>query len=223
MRSTKPYRVLIADDHAIVRRGLRAALSGHPGIKVCFEAANGREAVEFVRKGKPDLVVLDLTMPEMDGLEAARAILKEFPETVILVLTMHFSKEIAREVLRCGAKGFILKSDADTDLAAAIDQLRRGLPVITEKLTTALVESFVSSESPSDTHSGAQPGPHLTRRELEIIRFLASGRSNKEIAINLVVSTRTIESHRHHIMRKMNFGTFSDLIRFAVKQGLVEP
>jgi DNA-binding NarL/FixJ family response regulator len=223
MVATKPYRVLIADDHAIVRRGLRAALAGRPGIEVCCEASNGREAVELVKKGKPDLVVLDLTMPEMDGLEAARTIHKQSPDTVILVLTMHFSREIAREVLRSGARGYILKSDADADLAVAIEQLRRGQPVITGKLATAMVESFVSSENLVDATSGPQTGVRLTQREMEIIKFLAQGKSNKEIAINLVLSTRTIESHRHHIMRKMRFCSLSDLVRFAIRQGLVEP
>lgn len=223
MVPARPYRVLIADDHAIVRRGLKAALIEHPGIEVCCEASDGREALELVRKNKPDLAVLDLTMPEMDGLAAARAIHKEFPRTEILILTMHFSKEIAREVLRCGARGYILKSDADTDLAAAVEQIRRGQPVITGKLATTMVESFVSGEDLTAGTENPLPGIPLTQRELEIVTCLAKGKSNKEIAIDLALSTRTIESHRNHIMKKMKFDTFSDLVRFAVRQGIVEP
>lgn len=220
--SAKPYRILIADDHAIVRRGLRVALEGQPGIEVCCEASNGREAVELTRERKPDLVVLDLTMPEMDGLAAARIIHNESPATVILVLTMHFSNEIAREVLRCGARGYILKSDAETDLADAVNRIRSGRAVLTGKLATSIVESFVDGEDPQSPPEPPISGLPLNGREIEIIKLLAQGKGNKAIALALLLSTRTIESHRHRIMHKMNFGSLSDLVRFAVRQGLVQ-
>ena len=214
----KPYRILIADDHAIVRRGLRAALDGRPGIDVCCEASNGREAVELARQSKPDLVVLDLTMPEMSGLEAARTIHQESPATAILVLTMHFSTEMAREALGCGARGYILKSDAETDLIDAIDQIRSGRAVLPGMLETSIMENFVAGDEPNNLRDGVS----LSRREIEIIRLLAQGKGNKAIAIALALSTRTIESNRHRIMRKMNFGSLSELVRFAVRQNLVQ-
>src|SRR5579863_8616053 len=125
----KPYRILVADDHAVVRRGVRALLESQPGLEVCSEASTGVEAIEYVKKGKPDLVLLDLTMPEMNGLEVARVIREESPETEILIFTMHFSEDVAREVLRCGARGYVLKSDADTELVAAVRHVQQHKPL----------------------------------------------------------------------------------------------
>src|ERR1700685_3259104 len=129
--ATKPYRVVVADDHAVVRRGVRALLEMQPGIEIAAEVTNGSEALNLVRKLKPDLVVLDLTMPDMNGLEVARAIKEESIATDLLVLTMHFSEEVVREALRCGAMAYVLKSDADTDLLAAVDHVRHRLPFFT--------------------------------------------------------------------------------------------
>jgi DNA-binding NarL/FixJ family response regulator len=218
----RPYRVLLADDHTLVRSGLRALLSKHVGIEVCAEAGTGGEAVEQVKKGKPDLVILDLTMPDMDGLVAARAIQEHSPDTSILILTMHFSKEIAREVLRSGARGYLLKSDAETDLLGAIEQIRRGQPVIAGQLAITMMESFVNGDD-LESQDHPIPGAPLTVREVEIVQLLAEGKSNKEVASTLGVSTRTIESHRNHIMHKMNFASFSELVRFALRSKLIEP
>jgi DNA-binding NarL/FixJ family response regulator len=220
--ATKPYRVLLADDHTLMRSGLKAILAKQPGIEVCAEASTGTEAVALVKTAKPDLVILDLTMPEMDGLAAAHAIQEESPETNILILTMHFSKEIARDVLRSGARGYLLKSDAETDLLGAIEQIRRGQPVIAGQLAITMLESFVNGEELSSPDRPI-PGAPLTAREVEIVQLLGAGKSNKEVAATLGVSTRTIESHRNHIMHKMNFASFSDLIRFAIRNNLVEP
>jgi DNA-binding NarL/FixJ family response regulator len=222
---TKPYRILIADDHAVVRMGLRALLASQPGIEVCGEATSGVEAVEYVKRDKPDLVLLDLTMPEMNGLEVARALRQESPTTNILVLTMHFSEEIAREVLRSGAIGYVLKSDADTELLSAVDHARQGQPFFTSKLARSMAENFVqggSSEAES-AEQGGLPENSLTAREVQVITLLADGKSNKAVAGQLGVSTRTVESHRNHIMRKMNFTSFSELIRFAIRNNLVSP
>jgi DNA-binding NarL/FixJ family response regulator len=193
--ATKLYRVLLADDHAIMRSGLRAILAKQPGIEVCCEASNGLEAVELVKKGKPDLVILDLTMPEMDGLAAAHAISEASPETAILILTMHFLKEIARDVLRAGARGYLLKSDAETDLLGAIEQIRRGQQVIAGQLAITMMESFVNGDD-LESADHPIPGAPLTAREVEIVQLLAEGKANKEVAAVLGVSTRTIESHR---------------------------
>jgi DNA-binding NarL/FixJ family response regulator len=226
MAQPKPYRILIADDHAIVRRGLRELLETQPGIEVCGEAANGAEALEQVRAGKPDLAIMDLTMPQRNGLEAARSIRQESPTTEVLVLTMHFADELAREVLRTGALGYMLKSDADTELITAVDHMRRHQPFFTTRLAISLAQNFVSAPADDgacghpDCNENASP---LTDRELEVTRLLAEGKSNKECAAALGVSSRTIESHRNHVMRKMKFSSFSDLVRFAVRSKLVEP
>jgi DNA-binding NarL/FixJ family response regulator len=222
------YRILIADDHAVVRRGLRALLASQPGIEVCSEAASGTEALEGVKKEKPDLLLLDLTMPEMNGLEVARAAREESPNTDILILSMHFSEEVAREVLRSGAIGYVLKSDADTELLAAVDHARLHQPFFTGQLAVSMAESFMQEPPPAEPEEPLVDNKELeattlTGREVQVIQLLASGKSNKQVADELGVSTRTVESHRNHIMRKMNFTSFSDLIRFAVRASLIEP
>ncbi|HXU22213.1 MAG TPA: response regulator transcription factor [Verrucomicrobiae bacterium] len=223
MAAKQPYRILIADDHAVVRRGLRALLAAQPGIEVCCEAASGTEALDYLKKEKPDLMVLDLTMPEMNGLEVARVAREESPTTDILVLSMHYSEEIAREVLRCGAIGYVLKSDADTELLSAVDHARHRQPFFSGKLAVSMAESFkqVPSEAGAPVHKDLEGSP-LTNREIQVIQLLADGKSNKQVADTLGVSTRTIESHRNHIMRKMGFTSFSDLIRFAVRTNLIQ-
>ena len=222
----KAYRVVVADDHAVVRRGVRALLEMQPGIEVAAEATNGLEALNLVRKLKPDLVVLDLTMPEMNGLELARAIREENNTTEMLVLTMHFSEEVAREALRCGAMAYVLKSDADTDLLAAVDHVRHKQPFFTGQLATSMAENFVNFPAAEPASSPAEETPAktipLTQREIDVITLLAQGKSNKEAASALGVSARTVESHRNHIMRKMNFASFSDMVRFAIRNKIVE-
>ena len=216
----KPYRVVIADDHPVVRRGIRTMLQSQPGIEVCEEASNGIEALNLIRQLKPDLLVLDLTMPEMDGLSVVSKARQESPSTDILVLTMHFSEELAREVLKYGALGYVLKSDADTDLLVAVDHIRNHEPYFTSQLSVSMAQNFI--RDPSRTSEGPLPGTSLTAREVEVVQLLAAGKSNKEAASQLRVSTRTIESHRNHIMRKMNFASFSDMVRFAIRNKIVD-
>jgi DNA-binding NarL/FixJ family response regulator len=222
----RAYRILIVDDHPVVRRGLRTLLESQPGIEVCSEASSGAEAMGRAREHKPDLVMLDLTMPGMHGLDVARALRRELPTTEILVLTMHFSEELARDVLRAGALGYVLKSEADEELLAAIDHARHRQPFFTGKLASTMARDFLRGSGYGSREGasgqGEPPESSLTPREIEVVRRLANGGSNKEIAAALGVSTRTIESHRHHIMHKMNFGAVSELVRFAVRNGLVD-
>jgi len=206
---------MLVDDHPVVRLGLRALLGSQPGLEVCCEATTGSEAVEEAKHCKPDLVILDLTLPEQNGLDVLEAIRAELPETQVLVLTMHFSEEIAREALRLGAIGFVLKSDADTELLAAVDSARLHQPFFTGRLAMSMAQNFVSPPDPDSADS-------LTPREIEVVQLLAEGKSNKQTAAELKVSTRTVESHRHHIMKKMNFTSFSELVKFAVRNNLVE-
>jgi DNA-binding NarL/FixJ family response regulator len=217
----KPYRILIADDHGIVRRGLRALLDSQPGLEVCAEASTGIETMERVQRYKPDLLMLDLTMPELNGLEVAREIHKTLPETAVLILSMHFSEEVAREVLRCGALGYVLKSDADVELLSAIDHVRHKQPFFTSRLALSMAQNYVDAATEGGGQGSALPGSPLTPREVQVVQLLAEGKSNKQVASVLGVSTRTIESHRNHIMHKMSFASFSEMIRFAVRNNLV--
>jgi DNA-binding NarL/FixJ family response regulator len=216
------YKILIADDHPIVRRGLRSLLETQPDLEVCAEAGDGAATMELVVRDRPDLVVLDLTMPQKNGLEVTRLIREESPSTEVLILTMHFSEEIAREVLRCGARGYILKSDADTELLSAVRHIKNNGLFFTGKLAVSMAESFVRDTKGSGTNGSTDDAP-LSNRELEVVQLLASGKSNKEVASTIGVSTRTVESHRNHIMHKMDFGSFSDLVRFAIRNNLIQP
>ena len=218
----KSYRILIVDDHSIVRRGLRLLLESQHDLKVCAEAADGSEAMRQVIIEHPDLVVLDLTMPERNGLEVARLIREQSPCISILILTMHFSEEIAREVVRCGARGYILKSDADIELLTAVRHIQQNKPFYTSTLAAEMAESFVCGKGKAGEHAGSDESK-LTNREIKIVQLLADGMSNKEIAIKIGVSTRTVEAHRNHVMHKMKFQSVSDLIRFALRNNLVEP
>jgi DNA-binding NarL/FixJ family response regulator len=161
----------------------------------------------------------------MNGLEVVRVIRDESPSTDVLVLTMHFSEDLARETLRCGALGYVLKSDADTELLAALDHVRHHQSFFTNRLKISMAQNYVHRlDDPGDSGAGGVPlNSPLTPREIEVVKLLAQGKSNKEVASALGVSTRTAECHRSHIMRKMNFASFSELIRFALRTSLVEP
>lgn len=215
----KRLRFLLADDHALVRRGLRALLEAEPGWEVCAETDNGRDAVEKAKKLKPDVVVMDISMPELNGLEATRQILKEAPGTEVLILTVHHSEEIVSEVLRAGARGYVLKSDADTDLVAAVKALSRHKPFLTANVTEIMMERYAQGGGAVE---GEVSKTRLTTREREIVQLLAEGKSNKEVATILGVSTRTVEAHRANIMRKLNLRSLSDLVHYAIRNKIVE-
>lgn len=218
-RFDRPYRVLIADDFGIVRRGLRNLLESQPGMEVAWEAATGAHAVEIIKANKPDLVILDLSLPDVSGLDVLTTGKQESPSTEFLVLSMHFSDELAREVLRCGALGYVLKSDADAELVAAVDHIRRHQPFYTTSLAISMARNFID---PQRGAGFADDAMRLTEREVEVITLIASGKSNKEAAAELGVSPRTVESHRNRVMKRLNFHSFSDLVRFAVREKLVE-
>jgi DNA-binding NarL/FixJ family response regulator len=214
-----PLRIVVVDDHAVVRRGVRALLESQPGWVVSAEATNGREAVEVVRQLQPDIVVMDLSLPELNGLDATRQILKESPRTEVLVLTMHHSEELARTVLQAGARGFILKSDADESLIAAVETLRQHKPFLTSKVTEFVLDDYLRRAEEQD--EGA-PHTALTTREREIIQLLAEGKSNKEAASALGISVKTIEAHRANLMRKLRLRSLSDLVRYAIRNKIVQ-
>ncbi|HVB87478.1 MAG TPA: response regulator transcription factor [Candidatus Dormibacteraeota bacterium] len=217
-RFDRPYRVLVVDDHPLVRRGIRTLLESQPDIEVAWEAAGGREAISMIKTGKPDLVVLDLTIPEVTGLEVLTTGKQDSPSTEFLILSMHFSDELAREALRCGALAYVLKSDADSELLVAVDHIRHHQPFFTTTLAISMARNFVDGVGADTVNDGLR----LTDREIEVIQLLAAGRSNKEAAADLGVSPRTIESHRNRIMKRLEFKSFSELVRFAVREKLVE-
>jgi len=216
----KPVRILIADDHDIVRQGLRALLEAQGGWEVCAEAATGREAVERARHEKPDVVVLDVSMPELNGLEAARQILQALPRTEILILTMHESEAMARQMLAVGVHGYVLKSDAARELVSAVAALAEHKPYFTTRISQMVLEGYLKSEA------GAELPPRsgrLTAREREVVQLLAEGKSNKEVAARLGISVKTAEAHRGNIMRKLNLHSVAELVHYAVRNQIVQP
>ena len=215
-----PLRILIADDHEVVRRGLRALLETRPGWEVAGEAVTGRQAVEEARRLTPDVIIMDITMPEMNGLEATRQIRREIPEVEVLVLSVHDSEQLVREVLEAGARGYVLKSDAGRDLVAAVESLRQHKPFFTAKVSEMMLEGFLKGGA-ADTHKTASGV--LTARERQIVQLLAEGKSNKEAADVLGISVKTVETHRSHIMAKLNLHSMSDLVRYAVRNQFIEP
>jgi len=215
-----PLRIVIVDDHAVVRRGVRALLESQPGWEVSAEATTGREAVDLVRRLRPHVVVMDLSLPELNGLEATRQIVKESPQTEVLVLTMHHSEQLARDVLQAGARGYVLKSDADQSLIAAVESLRQHKPFLTSKVTEFVLDGYIRRSDASDEGT---PKDVVTPREREIIQLLAEGNSNKETASALGISVKTIEAHRANIMRKLHLRSVSDLVRYAIRNKIVQP
>jgi DNA-binding NarL/FixJ family response regulator len=212
-----PLRILVADDHQVVRTGLRALLESKAGWQVCAEAANGREAVERAGELQPDVAVLDIGMPLLNGVEATRQIHKVSPQTEILILTMHDSEHMVQGVLDAGARGYILKDDADRNLLAAVEALRRHKPYLSSRVSAA-----ASRTASSGGAEGKRPARRLTPREREIVQLLAEGKSNKEIATYLNISVKTAETHRANIMLKLNFHSVTELVRYAVKNRIIQ-
>lgn len=211
-----PLRILVADDHHVVRTGLRTLLETRSGWQVCAEAANGREAVEKACELKPDVAVLDIGMPLLNGVEATRQIRKLSPKTEVLILTMHDSEVLIQEVLEAGARGYILKDDADRNLIAAVDALRRHKPYLSSRVSKAFSKTVLppGADSASDRR-------RLTPREREIVQLLAEGKSNKEIAGFLNISVKTAETHRANVMLKLNFHSITELVRYAVRNHII--
>ncbi|MBI5387352.1 MAG: response regulator transcription factor [Verrucomicrobia bacterium] len=215
----KRLRLVLADDHEIVRRGLRATLEEQPGWTVIGEAGNGREAVELVKRLKPDLAILDLVMPELNGLEATRQIKKAVPGVEILILTMHESEQLVREVLAAGARGYVLKNDAGRVLLHAVEALSQHKPFFTSKVAEIVLNEYLRPTEPSLNGSESS---RLTSREREILQLIAEGKANKEIAEALGIAVRTTETHRANLMRKLDLHTASDLTRYAIRNKIVE-
>ena len=217
--ATTALRILLADDHEVVRRGLRALLEGQEDVKVCGEASDGREAIQKAARLKPDVAILDATMPVLGGLEAARQILKLAPETEILILTMHESEQMVCEALNAGAHGYVVKSEAGHELVAALRALRQHKMFFSPR-----AERIVRACSPdTKTRSDGLASRHLTQREREIVQLLAEGSSTKEVATTLGIAVKTAETHRTNIMRKLDVHSVVDLVRYALRNNIAVP
>jgi DNA-binding NarL/FixJ family response regulator len=217
----KALRILIADDHDLMRRGIKTLLETQTGWEVCGEAQTGREAVSQSEELKPDIVVLDISMPDLNGIEAARRIRKASPSTEVLILSMHFSDQLIREIVDAGVRGYIVKSDSDRDLVTAVKTLANHKPFFTPRATEVILGNFNTGgtriEVPQTVHE------RLTSREREIVQLLAEGKSSKEVASSLNISVKTAETHRANIMRKLQLHSVSEVVRYAVRNQIIEP
>lgn len=217
---TKALKILVADDHDIIRRGLKQLLTSRPGWEICAEAKTGREAVSLAEQFKPDIVVMDVSMPDLNGLEAASRIHKLFPKTGILILTLHFSDQLVRDIVAAGARAYIMKSDADRDLVAAVEALANRRTFFTARAAEMLLNGFSRPATGSEPQVSSRD--RLTPREREITQLLAEGKSSKEVAVALGISVKTAETHRANIMRKLELHSVSELVRYAVKNQIIE-
>jgi DNA-binding NarL/FixJ family response regulator len=208
-------RILIADDHEVVRSGLRSILETQPDWQVVAEAADGNEAIVKAVETKPDVAVVDYSLPLMNGMEVTRRIRRRLPGTEVLIFTMHDSEALIEELFRAGARGFLLKSDAKRHLLEAIEALAAHRPFFTSQISETLLKSFLLRRSGSQSI--------LTPREREIVQLIAEGYSNKRIASILNLSIKTVETHRAAVMRKLNLSSSAALVRYAVRNRLVEP
>jgi DNA-binding NarL/FixJ family response regulator len=207
-------RILIADDHDVVRSGLRAILEAHPNWEVVAEAADGKEAILKAIEAKPDVAVLDYSLPLVNGVEVTRQIRGRLPRTEVLIFTMHDNEILIQELLKAGARGYLLKSDAKRYLIAAVEALAVRKPFFTARVSEALLESYLTRTN--------QAGSTLTNRERSVVQLIAEGHTNKDIAHLLNISIKTAETHRAAAMRKLNLSSSAALVRYAIRNKLVE-
>lgn len=214
MTPQRKIRILLADDHSVVRQGFRAILASQPDMEVVAEAANGREAVEQAQSLQPDVVVMDVAMPELNGIEATRRIQEEAPRARVLALSMHKDSVYVREILRAGARGYLLKDAIDTDFIAAVRSVAKGDGYISPSVSEAVLSDYRKHVT--------NPIDLLSSREREVLQMIAEGLINKEIATRLNLSVYTVEAHRGRLMDKLNLHSSSELVRFAIRNGLID-
>jgi DNA-binding NarL/FixJ family response regulator len=210
-------RIFLADSLDVLRRGLRVLLSEYPGWSVCGEARNGLEALARILELKPDIVIVDLDLPELDGIQATRRIKEALPETEVLFFTIHEERHVIARAIRAGARAYVLKTDSEDALVEAVETLARHLPYFDGRASEMLLSNFLNKTAESDE---AQV---LTDRESEIVQLLSDGKSNKEVAYSLSISVKTVETHRAAIMRKLGLKSITELVRFAIRNKLIEP
>jgi len=211
-------RVLIADDHKIMLAGLRSILEKQTDFEVVGEADNGRKAVQMAQGKKPDVVVMDVSMPDLNGIEATKQIIESLPETRVIALSMHSDKRFVMGMLRAGASGYLLKDCASQELANAIDQVARGKKYLSPEITGVVIDDFLLGRGSSEEVATA--ASQLSPREREVLQLIAEGWSTKQIASHLYVSIKTIETHRRQIMKKLDLHSIADLTKYAIREGL---
>jgi DNA-binding NarL/FixJ family response regulator len=208
-------RILVVDDHDIIRLGLKQLLESRSGWEICGEAATGNEAVMLAKRFKPHIIVMDIGMPELNGIEATRKIRELLPQTKIVVLTMHFSDQLIGEIVGAGACGYILKSDADRELVAAVETVASGGSYFTPEAANTL-------RGPHGMPASSAFERRITPREREIVQLLAEGKSSKDVAVSLGISVKTAETHRANAMRKLELHSITELVRYAIKNKIVK-
>ncbi|MBS4028014.1 MAG: response regulator transcription factor [Ignavibacteriales bacterium] len=214
--TTETYTIVLADDHTMIREGIRSMLVNELHHTVVAQASNGRETITLVQQHKPEIVLIDITMPELNGIEATRHIVHEFPDIKVIALSMHADKGIVSEMLNAGASGYLLKDSSASELEQAIQTVMRGKMYITGEITDVVVRGYLhKNESNHD-----DVVPELTPREKEIIQLIAEGKATKEIAALLHVSVSTVDTHRQHIMEKLHLHSVADIVKFAIRKGL---
>ena len=214
-------RILIADDHEVIRNSLCGLLSRRVDWQICGMAANGREAVEMAKRLRPDIVVLDVSMPLLNGIEATFQIRKALPRTEILILTMHETRELVHQVMSAGARGYLLKSDTATHIEAAVEALAKHNSYFAPSITNIMLDAITATgESVGEPIVGPEP---LTVREREVMQLLAEGKTNKQIATFLGLTVATVQTHRATIMRKLHLSSVAELVRYAVRNRVIEP
>lgn len=206
-------KILLADDHALVRQGFKMILSAQPDMEIVGEAGNGREAVELAEKLQPDLIVMDVTMPELNGIEATRRVTTAAPRARVLALSMHKDAVYVREILRAGARGYLLKDSVDADLLAAVRSVAKGEGYLSPGVSDAVLTDYRKHVT--------DPLDLLTSREREVLQMIAEGKTNKEIANHLNLSLYTVDTHRTHILQKLNLHSVPELILYAVRKGII--
>jgi DNA-binding NarL/FixJ family response regulator len=218
--SARSLRILVADDHDILRRGLKQLLTSHANWSICAEARTGREAVSLCEQHRPDVAILDISMPELNGLEATRNIRKGSPSTSVIILSIHFSDRLVKDIVEAGALGYVMKADTDRDLIAAVEAISNHRTFFTARAAEMLLSGF------SGHVSYAQPpalrGSRLTAREREIVRLLAEGNSSREVAAILGISVKTADTHRANVMKKLQVHSASELVRYAIKNSIIQ-
>jgi len=215
-----PLRILIADDHDVMREGTRAIIERQPDWEVCGMAATGREAVAEAIRLEPNIVIMDMTMPQLNGLDAAVQIKRRLPRTEIIMFTAHETDELIREVFDIGVKSFIFKAEAHTYLIDAIQSLSQHKPFFTSKVSEILFADILNRSEPHS--NGSRPGQRLSAREREVVQLLSEGGSNKEVAEALGISVRTAETHRATVLRKLGLDSIASLVRYAIRNKIVE-
>jgi DNA-binding NarL/FixJ family response regulator len=212
-------KIILADDHRLMREGLRLLLETQPGIEIVAEAENGRETLQLVRKYKPDVVLMDIAMPDLNGIDATRQIVSEFPKIKIIALSMHTNKKFIVEMLTAGASGYLIKDSALEELSKAINTVINNRIYLSPIITSVVVEDYRVSKSPADIVSPVS----LTPREREVLQLIAEGKTTKEIAACLNLSVKTIETHRMQMMNKLNMHSVAELTKYAIREGITTP